>query len=177
MHESEKWKWSRSVVSNSFQPHGLQPARLLHPWDFPGKSTGVGCHCLLRPIRWDYDKHSQRDDRGRTWRRQGPQKKRPHGTLISDFQPGFCCFRHPVCDELVIHYSNSNTVIQRLTQNFSLRKYTVSSFSKTQQLAMIKKKDTQLGDNRILESWERVSMAVVVWNSGEIQASVYGYQL
>ena len=30
------------------QPHGLQPTRLLHPWDFPGKSTGVGCHCLLR---------------------------------------------------------------------------------------------------------------------------------
>ena len=27
--------------------HGLQPTRLLHPWDFPGKSTGVGCHCLL----------------------------------------------------------------------------------------------------------------------------------
>ena len=24
------------------------PTRLLHPWDFPGKSTGVGCHCLLR---------------------------------------------------------------------------------------------------------------------------------
>ena len=47
MHESEKWKWSRSVLSNSSQPHGLQPTRLLHPWDFPGKSTGVGCHCLL----------------------------------------------------------------------------------------------------------------------------------
>ena len=42
MHESEKWKWSRSVVSNSEWPHGLQPTRLLHPWDFPGKSTGVG---------------------------------------------------------------------------------------------------------------------------------------
>ena len=28
--------------------HGLQPTRLLHPWDFPGKSIGVGCHCLLR---------------------------------------------------------------------------------------------------------------------------------
>ena len=27
--------------------HGLQPTRLLHPWDFPGKSTRVGCHCLL----------------------------------------------------------------------------------------------------------------------------------
>ena len=48
MHESEKWKWSRSVVSDSSQSHGLQPTRLLHPWDFPGKSTGVGCHCLLR---------------------------------------------------------------------------------------------------------------------------------
>ena len=47
MHESEKWKWSRSVVSNSSRPHGLQPTRLLHPWDFPGKSTGVACHCLL----------------------------------------------------------------------------------------------------------------------------------
>ena len=45
--ESEKWKWSRSVVSDSQWPHGLQPTRLLHPWDFPGKSTGVGCHPLL----------------------------------------------------------------------------------------------------------------------------------
>ena len=49
MHESEKWKWSRSVVSDSSRPHGLQPTRFLRPWDFPGKSTGVGCHCLLRP--------------------------------------------------------------------------------------------------------------------------------
>ena len=48
VHESEKWKCSRSVVSDSSQPHGLQPTRLLCPWDFPGKSTGVGCHRLLR---------------------------------------------------------------------------------------------------------------------------------
>ena len=47
MHESEKWKWSRSVVSDSLRPHRLQPTILLHPWDFPGKSTRVGCHCLL----------------------------------------------------------------------------------------------------------------------------------
>ena len=33
---------------DSSRPHGLQPTRLLHPWDFPGNSTGVGCHCLLR---------------------------------------------------------------------------------------------------------------------------------
>ena len=35
-------KWSRSVMSTSLRPHGLQPTRLLCPWDFPGKSTGVG---------------------------------------------------------------------------------------------------------------------------------------
>ena len=31
-------------------PHGLQLARLLHPWDFPGRNTGVGCHSLLQGI-------------------------------------------------------------------------------------------------------------------------------
>ena len=48
IHESEKCKWSRSVVSNPLRPHGLQPARLFRPWDFPGKSTGAECHCLLQ---------------------------------------------------------------------------------------------------------------------------------
>ena len=47
MYEREKWKWSRSVVSDPQRPHGLQPSRLLRPRDFPGKSTGAGCHCLL----------------------------------------------------------------------------------------------------------------------------------
>ena len=42
---------SRSVMPDSLQPHGLQPTRLLRPWDFPGKSTGVGCHCLLWPVQ------------------------------------------------------------------------------------------------------------------------------
>ena len=32
------------------QYHGLQPARLLFPWDFPGKNPGVGCHFLLQGI-------------------------------------------------------------------------------------------------------------------------------
>ena len=36
-----------SVVSNSLRPHGLKPTRLLCPWNFPGKNTGVGCHSLL----------------------------------------------------------------------------------------------------------------------------------
>ena len=41
---------SRSVVSDSLRPHGLQPTRLLSPWDSPGKNTGVGCHALLQGI-------------------------------------------------------------------------------------------------------------------------------
>ena len=43
------------VVSDPQRPHGLQPTRLLHPWDFPGRSTGVGCHycvfILLTKVR------------------------------------------------------------------------------------------------------------------------------
>ena len=41
---------SCSVVSNSLQPHGAQSTRLLCPWDFPGKNTGVSCHFLLQGI-------------------------------------------------------------------------------------------------------------------------------
>ena len=41
---------SNSVVSDSLQSHGLQPARLLCPCNFPGKNTGVGCHFLLKGI-------------------------------------------------------------------------------------------------------------------------------
>ena len=39
-----------SVMSDSLQSHGLQPARLLCPWDFPCKNAGMGCHSLLRGI-------------------------------------------------------------------------------------------------------------------------------
>ena len=37
-------------MSSSLRPLGLQPARLLRPWDSPGKTTGVGCHFLLQGI-------------------------------------------------------------------------------------------------------------------------------
>ena len=32
----------------TLRSHRRQPTRLPRPWDSPGKSTGVGCHCLLR---------------------------------------------------------------------------------------------------------------------------------
>ena len=36
------------IVADSVRPHGLQPARLLCPWGFPGKSTRVGCRVHLQ---------------------------------------------------------------------------------------------------------------------------------
>jgi len=38
-------------VSNSVQPHRWQPNGLPHPWDSPGKNTGVGCHFLLQCMK------------------------------------------------------------------------------------------------------------------------------
>ena len=37
-----------SVMSDSVRPHRRQPTRLPHPWDSPGKNTGVGGHFLLQ---------------------------------------------------------------------------------------------------------------------------------
>ena len=41
---------SCSVMSDCLPPHKVQPARLLCPWDFPGKNIGVGCHFLYQGI-------------------------------------------------------------------------------------------------------------------------------
>ena len=38
-------------MSDSVRPHRRQPTRLPHPWDSPGKNTGVGCHCLLQCMK------------------------------------------------------------------------------------------------------------------------------
>ena len=54
-----KWwlihKWSAAAKSlQSFptvRPHRWQPTRLHHPWDSPGKNTGVGCHFLLQCMK------------------------------------------------------------------------------------------------------------------------------
>ena len=49
---ASKWKvkGEREVAQSCLtpRPQGLQPTRLPRPWDFSGKSIGVGCHCLLR---------------------------------------------------------------------------------------------------------------------------------
>ena len=40
-----------SVMSDSVRPRRRQPNRLPHPWDSPGKNTGVGCHFLLQCMK------------------------------------------------------------------------------------------------------------------------------
>ena len=49
-----KYGWTdvcgRLVMSDSLWPHGLQPTRLLCPWNLPGKSFEVGCHSLPQKI-------------------------------------------------------------------------------------------------------------------------------
>ena len=39
---------SCSVMSDSLQPHGLQPTRLFYLWNSPGKTTGLGSHSLVQ---------------------------------------------------------------------------------------------------------------------------------
>ena len=38
-------------MSDSVQPHRRQSTRLPHPWDPPGKNTGVGCHFLFQWVK------------------------------------------------------------------------------------------------------------------------------
>ena len=42
---------AKSLQSDSVRPHRWQPTRLPHPWDFPGKNTGVDCHFLLQCMK------------------------------------------------------------------------------------------------------------------------------
>ena len=55
MHESENWKWSHSVVSDSLRPHGPQSARFLCPCNFSGKNTGIRCLPSSRESSWPRD--------------------------------------------------------------------------------------------------------------------------
>ena len=45
------------IVSRSLQPHELESTRLLYPWNFPRKNTGVASHFLfqvsLQPKDWN----------------------------------------------------------------------------------------------------------------------------
>ena len=89
---------AQSCPTLHLRPHGLQPTRLLRPWDFPGKSTGVGCHRLLCREGIHLGKGSQGSRAGKSlqvahqvgsggvgWRRGMEPKLEPSGTLT---EPG-----------------------------------------------------------------------------------------
>ena len=66
-HESEKWKWSHSVVSDSWRPHGPQPTRLLHPWEFSRQEYWSGVP--LPSLHWGhtiFSPHGALQKRGHT---------------------------------------------------------------------------------------------------------------
>ena len=48
---------SHSIMSDSLQPHGLQPVRLLCPQDSSGKNTEDCCHLLLQYMCIDRQIH------------------------------------------------------------------------------------------------------------------------
>ena len=107
---------SHSAMANSLQPRGLQPARLLCPWNSPGKNTGVGSHSLLQAIS-----QTQGSNLGLLHFRwilyhlshQGsPQSiiKSPHHSLLKqsgrEAQEGICVYLQPI----------HSVVQQKLTQ-------------------------------------------------------------
>ena len=51
-----KVKRESEVAQSCPTPSDPMDCSLLHPWDLPGKSTGVGCHCLLHRHSMQVDK-------------------------------------------------------------------------------------------------------------------------
>ena len=83
-----KWKWSHSVVSYSSRPHGLQPTRLLHPWHFPGKSTGVLEYLVPLPSPINVPRYCQIFSEGQNHPRWEPLVKQKTYEVILGTQPG-----------------------------------------------------------------------------------------
>ena len=69
-------QFSHSVVSNSLRPHGLQPTRLLCPWDSPGKTTGVS-----NPS--PYLKELAETDTGASYKHHPQHSPRERNTLLA----------------------------------------------------------------------------------------------
>ena len=79
-------------MSDSVRPRRWQPTRLPHPWDSPGKSTGVGCHCLLCSGRLPLAKLDHIPRGHSQWMIEGPHRR---CKCPSQIQPG-CCTGRPL---------------------------------------------------------------------------------
>ena len=123
-------------MSHSLRPHGLYPTRLLWPWDFPGKSTGVGCHFLLhQEIPED---HLPWDNGSLTWANSLLGKPQPtsqdpcyvHQSLATLF-PHLDSIHHVfslvwLCDPM--DCSPPGPSVHRIFQARILKRVTISSF-------------------------------------------------
>ena len=69
-------------MSDSSRPHGLWPARLLHPWDSPGKDTGVGCIPFSRGSSWPRDRIWVSHIAGRFFTIWATKKPQAQGVLL-----------------------------------------------------------------------------------------------
>ena len=74
-------------MSDSVRPHRLQPTRLICPWDFLGKNTGMGCHCLLQLGHWE-----ERNVSGKSMRNI---RQLPYSNALRHSQPS----TQPTCPE------------------------------------------------------------------------------
>ena len=81
------------------KPHGLQPARFLCPWDFPGKNIGVGCQFLLQGL----------------FMTQGSKPCLLHYRKILEYS-GLISFRIEWFDLLAVH-----GILKSLLQHYSLK--------------------------------------------------------
>ena len=93
-------------MSESLQPHGLWPTRLLHPCDSPGRNTGVGCLFLLQGIFT-----TQASNPGLPYCRQMLLPSEPPRKSMKTLNP---CVVHPkliqYCKWAILHLGNRRQV-------------------------------------------------------------------
>ena len=100
MHESERGKWSHSVMSYSLQPHGLQPTRPLCPWDFPGKvlECGASAFSIWVYTQWQFIKNPVKYKRGGRLQTKGTPCRIPvHNTEKKGRVLEVMSIFHPAC--------------------------------------------------------------------------------
>ena len=111
-----------SVVSNSVRPHRQQLTRLPHPWDSPGKNTGVGCHFLLQCMK--VKSESEVTQSGPTLR--DPMDCSPPGSSVHGI------FQARVLEWGAIAFSGTNTTSYQLYEESKTVKLTKTERVKQQ---------------------------------------------
>ena len=129
--------FSHSDMSDSFQPHGLQPTRLLCPWDSPGKNIGVGCHSLLQGLflTQGSNPHLLHGQAGffttsATWK--ALQAVRGKSKILSEsLGPLFSTQNNLHAREIVIHLALANFApLQRIQDQYTKPEFTYTSNKK-----------------------------------------------